>query len=176
MSMDWHATRPGPGEADPYFFRYIDQVPEGDIIDTLSRQASETMAFLRSIPESMGDHRYAPEKWTIREVIGHIADAERVFAYRALRFSRNDTIPVAGFDENTYVANASFSTRSLEDLITEYEHIRYSSIGLFNGLTEEMMSRRGVANEREVTVRALAFILAGHENHHVDILKKRYLA
>ena len=176
MSKEWRRKRPQTGEADPYYFRYIDRVPDADIVDTLSAQIAETVALLRSLPESKGSHRYAPEKWTIREVIGHIADCERVFAYRALRFSRGDQTPVPGFDENDYVANGSFNDRTMDDLITEFEYVRRSSIGLLNGLSEEMMSRRGVANEKEISVRALAFILAGHETHHVELLKTRYLA
>jgi hypothetical protein len=176
MSKEWRSTRPQPGEADPYFFKYIDRVPDADIVDTLSAQIAETLVFLRALPESKGGHRYAPEKWTIREVIGHLADTERVFAYRALRFSRADETPVAGFDENSYVANGSFNDRTLDDIITEFEHVRRASIGMFHGLSEEMMSRRGVANGKEVSVRALAFIAAGHVTHHVDLLKTRYLA
>ena len=175
MSNAWRSARPQQGEADPYFFRYIDKVPDGDIVDTLSRQAAENVAYLRAIPESKGGHRYGPDKWTIREVIGHMTDAERVMGYRALRFSRNDSTPIEGFDENLFAENAASDSRTLGDLIDEFEHLRRSSIGLVNGLTEEMISRRGTANEKEVTVRALAFIIAGHETHHMEILKTRYL-
>ena len=175
MSNAWRNARPQQGEADPYFFRYIDKVPDGDIVDTLSRQMAENVAYLRAIPESKGGHRYGPDKWTIREVIGHMTDAERVMGYRALRFSRNDSTPIEGFDENLFAENAASDSRTLGDLIDEFEHLRRSSIGLVNGLTEEMISRRGRANEKEVTVRALAFIIAGHETHHMEILKTRYL-
>ena len=175
MNIGWRSARPQQGEADPYFFRYIDKVPDGDIVDVLSRQVAESVAFLRAIPESKGGHTYGPDKWTIREVIGHMTDAERVMGYRALRFSRNDDTPIEGFDENLYAANAASDLRSLGDLIDEFEHLRRSSIGLVNGLTQEMMSRRGNANGKDVTVRALAFIIAGHETHHMEILKTRYL-
>ena len=176
MSKEWRRTRPKAGEADPYYFKYIDRVSDADIVDTLSAQIVETVGLLRSLPESKGSHRYAPEKWTIREVIGHITDCERVFAYRALRFSRGDRTPVPGFEENDYVANGLFDERTMDDLITEFEHVRRATIGLLNGLSEEMMSRRGVASEKEISVRALAFIMAGHETHHVELLKTRYLA
>jgi hypothetical protein len=175
MNLAFRSIRPAADEHLPYYSTYIGRVPDGDIVDTLSRQIEETLAFLRSIPESSGDLRYAPGKWTIREVIGHICDGERVFAYRAMRFSRADTTPVPGFDENMYVPNGPFAHVSIADLASELEHIRRASICLFAALSEEAMARRGVANQAEVSVRALAFIMAGHETHHVDILRTRYL-
>lgn len=175
MTTPWRAIRPASDEFAPYYEKYVARVPEGDIVATLASQISETGTFLRSLPESMGDHRYAPDKWNIREVIGHISDAERVFAYRALRFSRGDTTPVPGFDENQYVANASFGSRSLDDLLSELEHVRHATVHLLRGLDERRMSMRGTANGLEVSVRALAFIAAGHELHHMEILRTRYL-
>lgn len=175
MTKDWRSVRPAEDEYAPYYSKYIALVPPSDIIDTLGRQIAETTAFLRSLPESKGDHAYAPGKWSIRQVIGHLSDAERVFGYRAMRFARADTTPVPGFDENTYVDHAGFAHRTLDDLISEFEYLRRSSICLFNGLDEEAMSRRGTANDNEVSVRALAFIMAGHELHHLDIIRTRYL-
>jgi hypothetical protein len=175
MTTPWRATRPASDEFAPYYEKYVARVPEGDIVATLASHIGETGTFLRSLPESMGDHRYGPDKWSIREVIGHISDAERVFAYRALRFSRGDTTPVPGFDENQYVANASFGSRSLDDLISELEHVRHATVHLLRGLDERHMSMRGTANGLEVSVRALAFIAAGHEQHHMEILRTRYL-
>ncbi len=175
MNTTWRATRPGPDEFAPFYAGYIARVPDSDIIATMDSQIGETSKFLRSLPESVGDHRYAPEKWSIREVIGHMADAERVFTYRALRFSRADETPVEGFDENSYVANASFNRRSLDDLTGEFEHLRKASVHLFGSLDESAMTKRGVANGVEISVRALAFILAGHERHHIEILRTRYL-
>jgi uncharacterized damage-inducible protein DinB len=175
MSIPFRAVRPAPDEYFEYYGGYISQVPEGDIVDTLSRQISETVAFLRAIPDSLGDHRYAEGKWSIREVIGHMSDAERVFAYRAMRFSRADNTPLPGFEENSYVANAPFTHVALADLISEFEHVRRSSIYLFASLSEEAMMRRGVASGHEVSVRALAFIAAGHEVHHVKVIRTRYL-
>ena len=175
MADVWRSTRPGPDEYAQFYGRYIARVPDGDIVETLARQIPETVNFLRSIPESRGDHRYGPDKWSIREVIGHISDAERVFAYRALRFSRGDTTPVPGFDENTYVANSRFGERTIEDLAEELDNLRQSNLHLFRGVDEQSMSRRGVANGLEISVRALAFILAGHELHHIEILRARYL-
>jgi hypothetical protein len=175
MSKEWRSVRPAEDEYAQFYSGYIARVPSADIVDTLSRQIAETAAFLRSLPESVGDHAYAPGKWTIRQVIGHLGDGERVFGYRALRFSRGDTTPVPGFDENLYVDNSRFAHRTLDDLITELEYLRRSSICLFNGLDEEAMSRRGTANDNEVSVRALAFIMAGHELHTLEIIRTRYL-
>ena len=175
MSKPFRSVRPGSDEHVPYYSMYIDRVPEGDIVDTLSRQIPETLAFLRAIPESKADFAYGDGKWTIRQVIGHLADAERVFQYRALRFSRGDDTPVPGFDENLYVDNAPFPDVSMTDLINDFEHLRRSSIYLFNALTEEAMSRRGTANEHEISVRSIAWIIAGHETHHCQVLRERYL-
>lgn len=175
MSSTFRSIRPAEDEYFEYYGGYIREVPQGDIVDILSRQISETVAFLRSIPESRGDFRYAPGKWSIREVIGHMSDAERVFCYRAMRFSRADETAVPGFDENSYVANAPFSRVSLTDLISEFEHLRRATIYFFASLDEEAMSRRGTASQHGISVRALAFIAAGHEYHHVEFLRSHYL-
>ena len=175
MTATFRSTRPGSDEYAPYAATYVSRVPEGDIVDILNRQVPEVMTLLRSIPETQGDHRYAPEKWSIREMVGHLSDAERVFSYRALRFSRGDTTPVEGFDENSYVANSPFTRASLPDLIDELEHVRKATIHLFANLDEKAMGRRGLANGIEVSVRALAFIIAGHVYHHMNVLRTRYL-
>lgn len=175
MTAPFRSIRPVEGEFPPYVTRYIARVPDGDIVGTLSRQRTELNQFLTAIPESMGDYRYGPEKWSIKEVIGHMADAERVFGYRAMRFSRADSTPVEGFDENTYVANSRFGQAKLSDLIDELDHLRSTSIHLFSHLDGDAMERQGFANGVNVTVRSLAFIIAGHTNHHIDILTNRYL-
>jgi len=175
MDATFRSIRPGTDEYLPYFAAYIARVPDGDIVDTLSRQISETAALLRSISDEQADFRYAPGKWTIREVAGHMADAERVFSYRALRFSRGDETPCEGFDENAYIDNGPFAHVSMANLANELEHIRRSSIHLFANLDADAIARRGVANGAAVSVRALAFITAGHETHHLDILRSRYL-
>ena len=128
-----------------------------------------------SSPESSADYKYQPEKWSIKEVVGHMGDAERVFSYRALRFSRGDATPVEGFDENTYVANSPFARASLANLTSELEHIRRATIHLFANLDAAAMEQRGVANGLDVSVRALAYIIAGHESHHLNTLRTRYL-
>jgi hypothetical protein len=175
MSAQFRTIRPGTDEIPSYAAGYVARVPDGDIVDVLSRQIAETVALLESISESNADYRYEPEKWSIKEVVGHIGDAERIFAYRALRFARADATPVEGFDENTYVIHAPFTRTTLVNLTNELEHIRRSTLHLFANLDSEAMQRRGTANGLEVSVRALAFIIAGHENHHLNILRTRYL-
>jgi hypothetical protein len=175
MNTTWRATRPEPDEFAPFYAGYVARVPDGDIVETLASQITDTAKLLRSLPESMGDHRYGPDKWSIREVIGHMADGERIFAYRALRFARGDETPLPGFDENIYVANADFGTRTIDDLMSEFEHLRQATVHMLRGLDEAAMSRRGSANDREISVRALAFIMAGHERHHLEIPRTRYL-
>lgn len=175
MSESFRSIRPKPDEHIAYYSMYIDRVPDGDIVETLSRQIPGTLAFLRGIPDSKADHRYAPGKWSIKEIIGHLADGERVFQYRAFRFSRADATPVPGFDENLYVANAPFSRLRMSDLIDDLEHLRQSTIHLFRSMDEEAFARRGVANDNEVSVRAIAYIMAGHETHHLQVMRERYL-
>lgn len=170
------ATRPDATEHHPYYGKYIALVPEDDAIRALESQMSDALALLRTIPEAKGDHRYAPDKWTIKEVIGHLIDGERVFAYRALRFARKDQTPLPGFDENTYVPAGGFGRFTLADLASEWETVRRSNLALFRRLDSEAWTRRGVANDSPVSVRALAFIIAGHGRHHVAILRERYLA
>ncbi len=168
-------TRPDSTEYAPYFEKYISLVPDGQIVATLSSQNDDTLKLLSSLSEAQGELRYAPGKWSIKEVIGHLIDAERIFAYRAMRFARNDQTPLPGFDENGYVANADFSARSLSDLIDEFKTVRESSLFLFKHLSDEVWSRRGVSNNDGISVCALAWIIAGHELHHLGIIRSRYL-
>jgi uncharacterized damage-inducible protein DinB len=169
-------TRPPNGEYAPYYERYITLVPEGDIVATLTRQLDTTLQLLRGVDESKAELRYAPEKWSIKELVGHVVDTERIFAYRALRFGRNDQTPLMGFEQDDYVRNADFAARQLAGLADEFEHVRLANVSLFVSLSPEAWSRRGTANDEEVSVRALAYIIAGHEAHHVQILKDRYLS
>lgn len=169
------STRPGTDEYSQYFSGYVARVPDGDVVDTLSRQIVETAQLLRALPDSRGDYRYASGKWSIREVIGHMADTERVFAYRALCFSRADSSPLPGFDQDDYVREAPFARISLVDLVDEFEHLRWATLHLFRNLDADALLRRGSANGNEISVRALAWLCAGHEKHHVDILRTRYL-
>ena len=134
----------------------------------------ETAALLNRVPPAREQFRYAPEKWSTTEVIGHLADTERVFTYRALRFARNDSTPLSGFDENTYVPEGRFSGRSLASVMDEFAAVRAASVALFRSLDEAAWGRRGSANGKEITPRALAWIVAGHERHHIAVLKERY--
>lgn len=175
MASDFRATRPKADEHLEYYGRYIERVPDGDIVEILEKQISETIAFLRAIPESRVDYQYAPGKWTPRQIAGHLSDGERVFQYRAWRFSRADTTPVPGFDENHYVDHAPFTNVSMNDLIDEFEQLRRASVHMFRNMDADAMSRRGSANGAEITVRALAWIMAGHETHHMQVLREKYL-
>lgn len=169
-------NRPEETEYLPYYGKYVSLVAGDDILTTLNEQLSETVALLRGIPESQGGFRYDAGKWSIKELVGHLIDAERIFAYRALRFARNDKTPVPGYEQDDYIRNASFDACSLGDLTAEFESVRRATLFLFRHLDGEAWMRRGVANESEVSVRALAYIIAGHELHHVGILRDRYLS
>ena len=167
--------RPIPAEHDPYYEKYISLVPDGDIVSTLSRQAETTLSLLGAIPEAEADSRYAPGKWNIKEVVGHVIDSERIFAYRALRFARNDPTPQPGFEQDDYVVNAAFAEVPIADLAAEFECLRRASVYMFKSLAADAWLRSGSANDAAVSVRALAHIIAGHELHHVAILRARYL-
>lgn len=168
--------RPEASEHLPYYGKYVDRVPDGDLLDTLRAQLDETLALVRGLPEERGGHRYAPGKWSIREVLSHVIDAERIFAYRALRIGRGDATPLASFDENAYAAASNADARTLAELAEELAHVRLGNLALFRSLDDEALARRGTASGGEVSVRALAWIIAGHERHHVALLRERYLA
>ncbi len=168
-------SRPDLTEHVPYYSRYIDLVRGDDILKTLSVQIDGSLALLRSIPSSKSAHRYAPEKWTVNEVVGHVIDSERVFAYRALTFARNDKSSLPGFEQDDWIRDSSFSSLPLAELTSEFEGVRRANIYLFQHLSREAWMRRGKANNAEVSVRALAFIIAGHELHHMNVLKSKYL-
>lgn len=169
------ASKPEETEYLPYYSKYVSLVPDGDIVSVMSKQLNETLSLLRSIPESQAGFRYAPDKWSIKELVGHVIDSERIFSYRALRFARNDKTPLPGYEQDDYIRNASFDDYPLDDLASELESVRQSTLFLFKHLDEEAWTRKGVANESEASVRALAYIIAGHELHHRGILRSRYL-
>ncbi|HEX9162064.1 MAG TPA: DinB family protein [Thermoanaerobaculia bacterium] len=168
--------RPDPSEHAPYFSRYIDLVPETDIVGALQRQHDDTQKLLASIGESRAGHRYAPDKWTIRQLVGHVEDAERVFAYRALTFARGGTTPLPGFDENVWAKNATYDSSTLRERAESLSAVRRATIALFRSLDDEAWERGGTANDNRVTVRSLAYMCVGHERHHLGILRDRYLA
>jgi uncharacterized damage-inducible protein DinB len=171
-----YSSAPDASEYIPYYGRYIALVPDGDIIAQLERQVETTTRVLGGLSAEQAEHRYAPGKWSIKEVVGHIADAERIFAYRALRFARGDATPLPGFDENAYVPAGDFGQRSLGELAAELRTVRAATLAMFRGLSDAAMTRAGVASDAPVSVRAVAWITAGHELHHVTLLRERYLA
>jgi hypothetical protein len=168
-------VRPQPTEYAAYYEKYVSLVPGTDILGVLEAQGMLMTQLLGARSEREGNFRYAPDKWTVKEVVGHIADTERIFAYRALRISRNDKTPIEGFEQDDYVKNGGFNDRTLVDLAGEFSQVRGATLALFLGLGGDAWQRRGAANKNEVTVRALAFIIAGHELHHRRILEEKYL-
>jgi len=169
-------ARPQPGEYAPYYDRYISLIQGEEILATLDHQRKETMLLLCGRDEEDGNFRYAPGKWTAKEVLGHVCDTERIFAYRALRIARADATPLEGFEQDDYVRNGAFANLSLADLIEEFIAVRRATLSLLRTLDEAAWVRRGIANKNEVSVRALAYIIAGHEVHHRRILEEKYFA
>ena len=175
FAMPTTIQRPTSTEYLPYYDRYIARVPEGDVLELLRGQMGETAAALGGLDERGASHRYAEGKWSVKQMAGHMADTERVFAYRAMCIARGDTQPLPGFDENAYVERATFDARPIADLVAELRAVREATVRLFAPLGAEELARRGVANGAEVTVRALAYIIAGHERHHLTLFRERYL-
>jgi uncharacterized damage-inducible protein DinB len=166
--------RPEPGEYAPFYANYIALVTEDDVVGALEAQGRETAALLARLDEEKASHRYEPKKWSVKEVVGHFTDAERIFAYRALAIARGDKNSLPGFDEIDYVRNAGFDGRPLRSIAEEYAAARQSTVALFRSFSEEAWLRRGRANNVEVTPRALAAICLGHERHHLRVLRERY--
>ena len=166
---------PADGDFDRATGRYIALVaPVTDAVSRLETQRDVVVARLAALAESRAAFRYAPDKWTIKEVIGHLSDAERVFGYRLLRIARGDATPLAGFDEKIYVPAGAFDRRSVRDLMEEWRAVRHATVALAHGLPREAWNRRGVANSRSVTAAALLYIVLGHVEHHLKILEERY--
>ena len=166
--------RPQPGEYNPYYDRYISLVGSDDIIGLLEKQAPEAMALFKSA-SAKADFRYAPGKWSVKEMLGHVNDTERIMTYRALRVARGDKTPIEGFEQDDYVRDGNFGQRTLADLIEEFADVRTATASFFRHLDSEASLRRGVANKNEISARALAYIIAGHELHHRQVLKEKYL-
>lgn len=166
--------RPRPDEHSPYYARYIDRVPAGPIIDVLRTQLSGTVTPLQALDEAAASFAYAPAKWTVKEVVGHVIDTERIMSHRALRFARGDQTPLPSFDENVYVPAAESNSRPLADLLAELAVVRAATIALFSGMPANAWTRTGIASDAVCSVRALAYIIAGHELHHRALLAERY--
>jgi uncharacterized damage-inducible protein DinB len=169
------SIRPASDEYAPFFAAYVSLVPDGDVLEALEQGREETKQLLGKLPETNATHRYAPGKWSIKGVVGHITDAERVFAYRALWFARGDAGPLPGWDENAWAQVSHFDAHTLKALLAAHDAQRDATLTLFRSLPAEAWTRRGTANNNPHSVRALAWIAAGHERHHLKILRERYL-
>lgn len=166
---------PQPTEYAPYYGTYINHVNSTDLIEALQKNETLFAAFAKALPAQLADYRYAEGKWTVKEVIIHLTDAERIFAYRALRFARNDKTGLAGFDENTYVPETYAAQRSLSDIIEEWQSVRAATLTLFKSFSPQVALRTGSASGKEISVRALGYIIVGHTMHHMGVIAERYL-
>ena len=166
--------RPAPEEHAPFFAGYVKLVPETDVLPVLAAQASEIRRLAASVPADRGTFRYAPGKWSVREIFGHIGDAERVFGYRAFCISRGDRTPLPGFDENDYITESAYDERTVVELADDFAGLRGANLAVLGRLDPARWARVGNANGNPVSVRALAFIMAGHVRHHLGVLKARY--
>src|SRR2546425_7991517 len=169
-------NRPTETEYAPYYQSYVDQVSENDIMAVLRSGLDDLDVLLGRVPAEKETYRYAEGKWTIREIVGHLIDSERVFGYRALCIARGEKQNLPGFDQNDYMQTAPYNQIELEDLLSEMRLVRLSNVAMFRSLDQEAWNRTGIANANEVTVRALAFIMGGHMRHHMNVLKQRYLS
>lgn len=168
--------KPKPDEYDPYAIMYIKLLPDdGKVLYHLKNNFTKVKKFISSLPKKKLNYRYANDKWTIKEILVHLMDDERIFAYRALRIARGDTTPLPGFEQNDYVPFSRANERSLADIFAEYKTIRDATLSLFNSFSNDDLLRIGTANDHAVSVRALVYHLAGHELHHMNIIKERYL-
>jgi hypothetical protein len=166
--------RPQPDEYPPFFEKYVSLIQSDDIVGALEAQRVQMVQLLGARSEREGNFRYAPGKWTVKEVIGHVSDAERIFSYRALRIARGDQTPLAGFEQDDYIVTGGFNDRSMADISAEFLSVRLATMALVQSFTEEAWSRRGTASNHPVTVRAMGYVIAGHEMHHRRILDERY--
>ena len=168
------STRPAATEIPPVYQGYVNLVPEDDIQKAIADQAKKTAAILRGITEEKAAFRYAQGKWSVKGVVGHFVDAERIFCYRALAIARGEAKSLPGFDENKYAEAGDFDRRSIRDLADDYDAARRSTIAMFRGMPDAAWARRGVANEVPINVLGLAYIILGHERHHLKVLHDRY--
>lgn len=175
MNEIW-SVRPGADEHASYFSRYIDLVPDGNLLQTLREQIVPTVQLLAPLREEQASYRYAEGKWSVKEALGHMIDTERILSYRALRIARNDSTPLPGFEQDDYVKYGPHARQPWSDLVEEFQVVRSSTLCLLRGLDREALSRRGTASENPITARALAWIIAGHELAHMGVLQERYTA
>jgi uncharacterized damage-inducible protein DinB len=164
-----------PEEFAPAYAPYIEKVGDVNLVEELEISVHRLIRFIQEIPMDKFDYRYAEGKWTIKDILLHLIDAERIFSYRALRFARNDKAPLASFDENEYVIEANAGKRSIQDLLTELAMVRQATLSLFKNFTEEELFRIGTASGKTMSVRALGMVIIGHQNHHQKVFIERYL-
>ena len=167
--------RPQNEEYASYFHLYINLVPEKSIIETLVNQLKEAISLYNGLDNSKIDYRYASRKWSIKEVIIHILDTERIFNYRALRIARKDKTPLAGFEQDDYINNINWDNYPFSSILEEYELVRKHTIIFFNNMTDEMLQQSGISSDLDLAVKAIPFIIAGHEKHHLNIIKSKYI-
>lgn len=167
-------SRPDPSEFNPYYTKYIALVPEGDVLDVLTASGAETAGLLRGLPEERASHRYAPDKWTVKQVLSHITDTERAFAFRAFWFARRGPGELGSVDAEPFVAESFANDRSIDSLVDEFEAMRADTVAMLRSLAPETWTRIGRAAGNTVSVRALPFLIAGHEMHHRGLLRERY--
>lgn len=168
-------TTPDFSVLPKYYHHYVMLVQNESLIDALEQSGKQLVSLLSSVPEEMGEYRYEAGKWSVKELICHMMDAERIFAYRALRFARNDSTDLPGFEENDYAPEANAHARTLHQLLDEAQRLRQTTIDLFTSFTTDMLQRKGTANKNLVSVINIGYIIAGHETHHRNVLKERYL-
>jgi hypothetical protein len=168
-------SRPQPAEFDPYYQKYISLVPEEEIIPALTGQIDDLSKLFENVSEEIGTFAYAEGKWSVKEVLSHLIDGERMFAYRALRVARGDKTPIEGFEQDGYIENSHANRRPLAELIREFDLLREANVIFFSNLESADWVRTGTANNVEISVRSLAWIMVGHVRHHVAILRERYL-
>ncbi len=166
--------KPQPGQYPEFYQPYIDAVDSDDLINCLKSFQQESQQLFGAYPKAKWDYRYEEDKWCLREILGHLCDAERVFATRAMRFSRNDHTPLPGFDQDLYVPESNVAHRPVPDLLEEFSLIRKSTLKLFENFTEEMLNRRGQASGWDISVAGIGYVIAGHERHHQRVFKERY--
>jgi uncharacterized damage-inducible protein DinB len=166
--------RPQKGDYALYYDNYIALVPSGEFLEILREQHRAMTRLLSPLTDQQAEFPYAPGKWSVKEVLGHVIDAERIFAYRILRIARGDQTPLAGFEQDGYIQTGNFSARTLNDLLEEFSSVREATITLVRSLDDDAWLRRGIASQKEISVLALAFVIAGHELHHRIILEERY--
>lgn len=167
--------RPQAGEYGSFYQGYMNLASEDDVVAALDAQGQETAALLGGLSDEQAAQRYAPDKWSIKQLVGHVTDGERVFAYRALAIARGETQPLPGFDQDPYVANSGADERSIADLAGELAAVRHANLIMFRALSDEAWRRMGTASDNPISVRAIAYLLLGHERHHINILRERYL-